>query len=202
MSAIGEASALEKGSEVGRQVLWFGEQLPSHDPYHAIGRRQEASVAAAVLAHGSLRAVGLEVVQLTDEARFGPVAVDLEAVIPYREPMVQAWAWDAMGVEEREKEFLEGAADSTAGIVLQSLEASRHDGRAVVVRMASEERRQRDGSVDPEVFHLPERALGCRLAFVRGEVEDGSGCGRDRDPVMGRHLICGKGTEVAMDRAP
>ena len=74
-----------------------------------------------------------------------------------------------MGIEEGEEEFLERAAQAPAGGILQAFEASPHLRRPRVMRMALKERRDRDRAIDAEVFQLPERALGRRLASVRRE---------------------------------
>jgi hypothetical protein len=117
----------------------------------------------------------LEPVELADEARVGPKAIDLEAFLADGKPRVQAGSRDVVGIEEGKEELLEGAADAAAGVIFQAFEAPGDSRGTSMVRVAVEEHRNRDRAVDPEVFHLPEGALRGRLAFVDGEVEQGAG---------------------------
>ncbi len=156
----------------------------------------------AVLAKRPLGAMGFEAVELADQtsrrARGNRPGSGRRrrSIQAFRRGRGMRWA-----SRKGRKSFLEIAADAAAGVVGQPLEADADDRRALVAWVALEERRERDRAVDPEVFHLPERALGRRLAFGRGEVEDGSGRGGGRDPVVDRALVVGKHREVAADRA-
>ncbi|HTR74212.1 MAG TPA: hypothetical protein VMH33_03005 [Solirubrobacterales bacterium] len=160
----------------------------------------EAAVALAVLAEGALGAVGSEAVELGDEAGVGPEAIDLVTVFLDGDPGIETRTRKTMGIEEREEQFLEGASNPSSGVLPQAFEADADGGRPSMVRVTIEEGRERDRPVDPEVFHLPERALRRRLALFGCEVEDGPSRGRHRYPVADRNLIALQTPVVPADR--
>jgi hypothetical protein len=131
----------------------------------------------------------MEIVELADEAGIGPEAIDLEAVVADGQPGFQARARDLVGIEEAEERFLEPAADAPTGVVLQPIETGFDDRRSSMPWIAIEERRDRDGPVDPEVFHLPERHLRRRVTFVCRQVQHGSSRRGDRNPVDDLPLV-------------
>jgi hypothetical protein len=168
-------TVVNEGEEIGGELPRFGQELVFRDADHAVPASPESPIPPAVLAEGPLRAVGLEAVELADQFRFGPEAVDLEAVVVEGDPGVEARPGDPVGIEEGKEGFLEVAADAATGIVGLPFESDADDRRAFVAWVALEEGRERDRAIDPEVFHLPERALRRRGAFCCCEVEDGSG---------------------------
>ena len=112
------------------------------DADDAVAGDAEAAVALAVLAEGSPGAVGLKPSSSPIEARLGPEAIDLEAVLADGEPGVEPWARDPVAVEEGEEAFLERAADPAAGVVLAGVRGSLATiARASVPWVAVEERR-------------------------------------------------------------
>src|SRR6185312_10689477 len=101
----------------------------------------------------ALRAVGLESIELADQARLGPIAIHLEAVVIDGKPSVQPWPWDSMPVEEREERFLQRAPHPSTRIVPKPLQAPADDHGPSMARVAFEQCGQRHRPIDPEVFH-------------------------------------------------
>jgi hypothetical protein len=174
--------------------LVFGDA----DDVEAMGA--ETAIALAVPAEGSLGAVGFEAVELADEARLGPEAIDLVTVFSDLEPSVEPRAWDAMGVEEGEKDFLERAPNPSAGVVAQAFETDADDRRPLVAWIPIEKDRQREGPVDPEVFDLPKRRLRTALAFLRREVQHRPSRRRHRNPLDPRDLVPRQDSKVPANR--
>jgi hypothetical protein len=93
----------EKGAEVHGQLSRFIFRLVSGDAYNLEAMGAEPPIPLPVLSEGSLGAVGLEGVELADQAGLGPEAVDLVAVLADLEPGVEPRPRDSMVVKERQK---------------------------------------------------------------------------------------------------
>jgi hypothetical protein len=125
------------------------------DADNSIAPCLESPVPPAVLAEGTLRAVGFEAVELGDQARVGPEAVDLIPLLANLEPSVEPRPRNPMRVEEGKKELLERAPNPPARIVAKAFETNPSDRSPSMQWIPPEKRRQRNGPVDPAVFHLP-----------------------------------------------
>lgn len=158
-------------------------------------------VALAVVAEGAAGAVGGEAVELDDDTLDGPEAVDFVALVAQVDLEVEAWTGQAMVVEERQEDVLEGTAGSPARVGGLFGEGGANGGSSAVAWVALEEGWDREPMAQLAEFEVAEGDLNGVDIGGRGEVEDGARGRRHRDAVEDRALVVWESGEVATDGA-
>src|SRR3954453_20976265 len=97
----------EERSQVSGNRLWFVVQLGPREVGDRVAGSGQSPIPLAVVAEGRAGVVALPAVELDDAVGAGPVAVDLVALAPEHDPVVEAGQWEAVAAEKGREPFLE-----------------------------------------------------------------------------------------------